>query len=63
MLKPMPDWERYERMAARLVVDQLSTAYCVTPNARVEGKISKKKDKSTPLSTPGMTRIIVRGYP
>lgn len=33
-------WERYERLIARLIADQASTALCVTPNARIVGKIS-----------------------
>jgi hypothetical protein len=37
-----PDWERYERLVARLVADQLSTAYCVIPNAKARGKISER---------------------
>jgi hypothetical protein len=33
-------WELYERLIARMIADQLSTDYCVTPNARVSGVIS-----------------------
>jgi hypothetical protein len=35
-----PDWQVYERLIARMMADQLSTEYCVTPNARVVGRIS-----------------------
>src|SRR6266511_3891389 len=35
-----PAWEIYERLIARLMVDQLGTDVCVTPNARVRGRIS-----------------------
>jgi hypothetical protein len=38
-----PNWRMYERLVARLVADQLSTDYCVTPNARVSGMISGRK--------------------
>jgi hypothetical protein len=40
MKRPRPGWEKYERMIARLIADQISTALCVTPNAHVSGKIS-----------------------
>lgn len=40
MSRKRPEWELYERLVARLVSDQLSTQYCVTPNARMRGKIS-----------------------
>ena len=43
MKKHIPDWELFERLVARLVSDQLSTAYCVSPNAKVTGKISNRK--------------------
>lgn len=33
-------WEIYERMIARIMADQISTDLCVTPNARIVGKIS-----------------------
>jgi hypothetical protein len=36
-----PDWQIYERMVARLVADQLTTDLCVTPNARIKGRISE----------------------
>ena len=35
-----PNWQLYERLVARMMADQLPTAYCVTPNARVVGRIS-----------------------
>lgn len=35
-----PAWQLYERLVARMFADQLSTEYCVTPNARVVGRIS-----------------------
>jgi len=40
MNESKPDWKNYERLVAQLVVQQLSTEYCVTPNARVLGAIS-----------------------
>jgi hypothetical protein len=64
MGKPKPDWERYERLVARILADQLSTAYCVTPNARVQGKISGRKRQIDVLidsrhDTDNRTRLIV----
>jgi hypothetical protein len=35
-----PDWQKYEKLVARLVADQLPTDLCVTLNARVTGGIS-----------------------
>lgn len=40
MKQPRPEWENYERMIARLIADQSATDLCVTPNARLVGKIS-----------------------
>ncbi len=40
MSKSWPDWKNYERLVAQIVTQQLSTEYCVTPNARVLGVIS-----------------------
>lgn len=34
------EWERYERLIAHLVAMELPTDLCVTPNARVRGRIS-----------------------
>lgn len=34
------DWKLYERLVARLMSDQLSTEFCVTPNAWVRGTIT-----------------------
>jgi hypothetical protein len=36
----IPGWELYERLVARLMADQLSTDFCVTPNAHIVGKIT-----------------------
>jgi hypothetical protein len=35
-----PEWKLYELLIARLIADQISTDLCVTPNARLKGKIS-----------------------
>ncbi len=35
-----PLWEVYERLIARMMADQATTQLCVTPNARVRGRIS-----------------------
>jgi hypothetical protein len=40
MNREMPEWELYERLVARMVADQLETDLCVTPNARVLGRIT-----------------------
>jgi hypothetical protein len=40
MKRSLPDWEVYERMIARLIADQIATDLCVTPNARIPGRIS-----------------------
>jgi hypothetical protein len=42
MTRRSPDWEIYERMIARMFADQVSTGFCVTPNARLIGRISKR---------------------
>jgi hypothetical protein len=38
--RPSQDWQLYERMVARLVADQIEADLCVTPNARIKGRIS-----------------------
>lgn len=38
--KERPQWELYERLIARLLVEQVDTDLCVTPNARIRGRIS-----------------------
>ncbi len=43
MRRSSPEWEAYERLVARLMADQLPTEYCVTPNARVVGRITGRK--------------------
>ncbi len=60
----MPEWERYERLVASLIANQLSTAYCVTPNAKVRGKISARSRQIDVLidqrhTTDNRQRIIV----
>lgn len=40
MTQSLPNWEVYERMIARICADQLSTDFCVSPNARLIGRIS-----------------------
>lgn len=40
MTQSSPKWEIYERMIARMIADQISTDLCVTPNARLMGRIS-----------------------
>ncbi len=64
MSKSFSDWELYERMIARMMAVQLSTEYCVTPNARISGVISKRKRQIDVLidsrhDTDNSRRIIV----
>jgi hypothetical protein len=40
MTRVLPKWEQYERLVAQLVANELSTDFCVTPNARLLGRIS-----------------------
>jgi Restriction endonuclease len=40
MKQTRPSWETYERMIARMIADQSGTDLCVTPNAKLIGKIS-----------------------
>ncbi len=59
-----PEWEAYERLVARLMADQLSTAYSVTPNARIAGRISRRKRQIDVLidlrhDTDNSRRIVV----
>src|SRR5688572_2528259 len=35
-----PLWQRYERLVARLLVEQTASDLCVTANARVRGRVS-----------------------
>ncbi len=37
------DWKQYERFVSKLVAEQLGTDFCVTPNARVKGRISGRR--------------------
>ena len=58
------DWQRYERLVATLIAEQLSTAYCVTPNAKVNGKITHQNRQIDVLidlrhETDNRQRIIV----
>lgn len=59
-----PEWQRYERLATRLIADQFSTSYCVTSNARVQGKFSERSRQIEVLiderhTTENRQRIIV----
>ncbi len=64
MSRKMPDWERYERLVARLIADQISTDQCVTPNAQIKGVISSRKRQIDVLidqrhDTDNTNRIII----
>ncbi len=39
-MRKTKDWEVYERFVAHLMMLDLSTDLCVTPNARIQGKVS-----------------------
>lgn len=63
-MKQRPNWEIYERMIARLFADQSTTDLCVTPNARLIGKISGRSRQVDVLidarhDTDNTRRIIV----
>lgn len=64
MNRKMPDWEKYERLVARLIADQISTDQCVTPNAQIKGVISSRKRQIDVLidqrhDTNNTNRIII----
>lgn len=64
MSRSPPDWELYERLVARLIADQISTDYCVTPNARLMGRISGRSRQIDVLidlrhNTDNSQRVIV----
>jgi Restriction endonuclease len=64
MENPRQSWEAYERMIARLIADQITTGLCVTPNARIFGKISGRSRQIDVLiearhDTDNTRRIIV----
>lgn len=64
MSRSTPEWELYERMIARMIADQISTEYCVTPNARLTGRISKRSRQIDVLidlrhDTDNSRRVIV----
>lgn len=64
MKRPRPEWEAYERMVARLAADQFKSDLCVTPNARVTGRISGRSRQVDVLidarhDTDNSRRIIV----
>lgn len=40
MTRILPKWEQYERLVADILVNELSTHLCVTPNAHLRGRIS-----------------------
>ena len=57
-------WEVYERMIARMMVDQIGTDLCVTPNARIPGGISGRSRQIDVLidarhDTDNSRRVIV----
>ena len=58
------NWELYERMIARLVADQFATDLCVTPNARIIGRVSGRSRQIDVLidarhETDNTRRIVV----
>ncbi len=64
MEKAQPSWEIYERMIARLIAVQVESDLCVTPNARVVGRISGRSRQIDVLidsrhDTDNSRRIIV----
>ena len=64
MASTSPDWQRYERLVACLIRDQISTGLCVTPNAKVMGRLSRRRRQLDVLidarhDTNNARRIIV----
>lgn len=64
MSREFPEWEKYERLVAQLIANQVSTEYCVTPNASITGKISSRKRQVDVLidfrhDTDNRNRIII----
>lgn len=63
-MKQLPQWQLYERMIARLIADQIATDLCVTPNARIVGRISGRSRQIDVLidarhDTDNTRRIVV----
>lgn len=57
-------WEKYERMVAQLIANQVSTQMCVTPNAKLVGRFSGRKRQIDVLidlrhDTDNSRRIVV----
>jgi hypothetical protein len=64
MVRSAKDWELYERLIARMIANQIETEFCVTPNARIIGKISGRSRQIDVLidlrhDTDNSRRIIV----
>jgi hypothetical protein len=64
MTRSLPRWEKYERLIAQLIANQVSTDMCVTPNAKLIGRISRRKRQIDVLidlrhNTDNSRRIIV----
>jgi hypothetical protein len=58
------DWQKYERLIARFVADNAPTSLCVTPNAKVVGRISGRSRQLDALidsrhDTDNSRRIVV----
>jgi len=58
------EWQKYERLVARLMANELATELCVTPNAKVKGRISGRSRQIDVLidsrhDTDNSRRIIV----
>lgn len=64
MNQGMPEWKLYERLVARMLVEQLETDLCVTPNAYIVGRITGVRRQidvliETRHDTDNSRRIIV----
>ena len=64
MAEQRQSWELYERLIARMISDQVTTDLCVTPNARITGRISGRSRQIDVLidarhDTNNMRRVIV----
>lgn len=64
MNRNIPEWEKYERLVAQLIANQMSTEYCVTPNASIKGIISTRNRQIDVLidyrhDTDNRNRIVI----
>lgn len=64
MTRVLPKWEQYERLVAQILAYEVSTDFCVTPNAHLRGRISGRSRQIDVLidlrhDTDNSRRVIV----